>query len=269
MPPIDLSSETPGRWRTVAGPEWCNPRGGLWGGYAIGLFLKLLESEPEARGEALSVTMTYAAPLEHGDLDIRTRCIRQGRSIGVWELELRHAGAEDVGVHGMVTMAVRPDTPTFAFATMPEAPAPETLAVTASPINSQHPSQTLFERRAVGPVQPRAPGEARTLTWARSRQAPLDKAILGMLCDGSPPPMMSVLEGITMSTTLSLTVYLHATAAELAEIGSDYILVEYDGRVGGRGASDERSSYWRRDGKLLATSEQLAWYRAASVKPRT
>jgi hypothetical protein len=31
--------------------------------------------------------------------------------------------------------------------------------------------------------------------------------------------------------------------------------------VGGGGASDERSSYWRRDGKLLATGEQLAWYR--------
>jgi hypothetical protein len=44
-------------------------------------------------------------------------------------------------------------------------------------------------------------------------------------------------------------------------VGDDFILVECEGRVGGAGASDERSSYWRRDGKLLATSEQLAWYR--------
>ena len=44
-------------------------------------------------------------------------------------------------------------------------------------------------------------------------------------------------------------------------MGDDYILVECEGRVGGGGASDERSSYWTRDGKLLATSEQLAWYR--------
>jgi acyl-CoA thioesterase len=64
-----------------------------------------------------------------------------------------------------------------------------------------------------------------------------------------------------MTTTLSLTVYLHATAEEIAEVGDDFILVECEGRVGGNGASDERSSYWRRDGKLLATSEQLAWYR--------
>ena len=65
-----------------------------------------------------------------------------------------------------------------------------------------------------------------------------------------------------MTTTLSLTAYMHATAEELAEVGDDFILVECEGRVGGGGgASDERSSYWRRDGKLLATSEQLAWYR--------
>ena len=64
-----------------------------------------------------------------------------------------------------------------------------------------------------------------------------------------------------MTTTLSLTAYLHATAEELAAVGEDFILVECEGRVGGGGASDERSSYWRRDGKLLATSEQLAWYR--------
>ena len=58
-----------------------------------------------------------------------------------------------------------------------------------------------------------------------------------------------------------------ATEAEVAEVGNDFILVEYEGRIGGGGASDERSSYWRRDGKLLATSEQLVWYR--KVPPRS
>ena len=63
------------------------------------------------------------------------------------------------------------------------------------------------------------------------------------------------------TTTMSLTAYLHATAEEIAALGNDFILVECEGRVGNAGASDERSSYWSRNGKLLATSEQLAWYR--------
>ena len=63
----------PGRWSTTAGPEWRNPGGGLWGGYAIGLCIRVLEAEPEASGEALSLTLTYAASLPSGPLDIRTR----------------------------------------------------------------------------------------------------------------------------------------------------------------------------------------------------
>ena len=86
--------------------------------------------------------------------------------------------------------------------------------------------------------------------------------MLGMITDNSAPRVMYALGPTVMTTTLSLTVYLHATADEVAAVGDDFILVECEGRVGGGGASDERSSYWRRDGKLLATSEQLAWYRS-------
>jgi hypothetical protein len=89
----------------------------------------------------------------------------------------------------------------------------------------------------------------------------MDKALLGMITDNSAPRAMYALGPTIRTTTLSLTCYLHATAEELAEVGEDFILVECEGRVGGGGASDERSSYWSRAGKLLATSEQLAWYR--------
>ena len=41
-----LTHRAPGRWRTHAGLEWSNPGGGLWGGYAIGLAVRVLEAEP-------------------------------------------------------------------------------------------------------------------------------------------------------------------------------------------------------------------------------
>jgi acyl-CoA thioesterase len=84
-----------------------------------------------------------------------------------------------------------------------------------------------------------------------------------MITDNSAPRVMYALGASVLSTTLTLTAYLHATAEELATLGDDFVLVECEGRVGGGGASDERSSYWSRDGRLLATSEQLAWYREA------
>ena len=90
---IPITAVAPGRWTTVAGPEWSNPGGGLWGGYAIGLCVRVLEAEPEAVGEALSLTLTYAAGLPSGELDIRTRRRRQGGAVGVWEVEMMAAGS--------------------------------------------------------------------------------------------------------------------------------------------------------------------------------
>ncbi|MDZ4373230.1 MAG: thioesterase family protein [Phenylobacterium sp.] len=260
---MTLTAVEPGRWTTLAGPEWRNPGGGLWGGYAIGLCVRVMEAEPEAVGEPLSLTLTYAAALPSGELDIRTRRLRQGGSIGVWEVEVRPAGAEEVGVHAIVTMARRPDTPDFAFARMPETPPPESLPSPDSPGGSQHFGAQAFERRTAERFPPPPSSDSRSLTWVKSRRGPWDKALLGMVTDNSAPRAFYALGPTINTTTLSLTVYLHATAAEIAAVGDDYLLIECEGRVGGGGASDERSSYWRRDGKLLATSEQLAWYRPA------
>lgn len=264
---MPLTPVGPGRWTTVAGEEWRNPGGGLWGGYAIGLAVRVLEAEPEARGEALSLTLTYCAGLPAGALDIRTRRIRQGGSIGVWEVELLPAGTDDVGVHAVVTLAQRPSTPPFAFAAMPDAPDPDTLPSPVFAGASQHFGASALERRTLDTFPPKATGDSRTLAWVRSRRGPLDKAILGMITDNSAPRAFYALGPTVMTTTLSLTVYLHGTVEEIAEVGDDFILVECEGRVGGGGASDERSSYWRRDGKLLATSEQLAWYRPRRPDP--
>jgi acyl-coenzyme A thioesterase PaaI-like protein len=259
---IDLTHVAPGRWRTFAGPEWSNPGGGLWGGYAIGLAIRVLEAEPQALGEALSLTLTYIAAVPAGALDIRTRRIRQGGSVGVWEFELLPAGSDQVGVHAIVTLARRPETPAFAFASMPDAPDPESLPSPAPPDEAmRHYGASSFERRTLEAFPPAPGSDSRSLAWVRSRRGPLDKALLGMITDNSAPRAMYALGPTIRTTTLSLTAYLHATAEALAEVGDDYILVECEGRVGGGGASDERSSYWSRAGKLLATSEQLAWYR--------
>jgi acyl-coenzyme A thioesterase PaaI-like protein len=258
---MPLKSVAPGRWTTVAGPEWRNPGGGLWGGYAIGLCIRVLESEPEAVGEALSLTLTYAAALPAGELDIRTRRLRQGGSVGVWEVELLAPGSDQVGVHAIVTLALRPQTPAFAFAAMPDAPDPQSLPSPDMPGESRHYGAASFERRTLEGFPPTPGGSSLSLAWVRPRHGPLDKAMLGMITDNSAPRAMYALGPSVMTTTLSLTAYLHATTQELAEVGDDFILVECEGRVGGGGASDERSSYWSRSGKLLATSEQLAWYR--------
>ena len=257
----ELTAVAAGRWKTNAGPEWSNPGGGLWGGFALGLSVRVVEREPHAIGEALSLTATYAAALRAGPLDVRTRKLRQGGSIGIWQVEILPESSEDVAFHCVLTMAKRPKTTPFAFATMPTAPDPDTVPILEIPGQPLRYGAAAFERRAVEGYPPAAGDSSRSLAWVRSRYEPMDKALLAMVTDHSPPRAMYALGMGVWTTTMSLTAYLHATAEEIAALGNDFILVECEGRVGNAGASDERSSYWSRNGKLLATSEQLAWYR--------
>src|SRR6202000_2283788 len=131
----------------------------------IGLAIRVLESEPDAVGEPLSLTLTYAAALPAGPRDIRTRPLCQGSSAGVWEVEVLPGGSEQVGVHAMATMARRPSTPPFAFATMPAAPDPLSLPEWCFGEASQHYGSSAFERRTLEGFPPSPGGNSRSLAW--------------------------------------------------------------------------------------------------------
>ena len=128
--------------------------------------------------EPLSLTLTYASALPSGRLDIRTRRLRQGGSIGVWEVELHAEGSDVVGVHAIVTMARRPQTPPFAFAAMPAAPPPESLPAPemTMPGAGQHFGAQAFERRSAEGFPPQPGPDSRSLVWVRSRRGAWDKA---------------------------------------------------------------------------------------------
>jgi hypothetical protein len=61
--------------------------------------------------------------------------------------------------------------------------------------------------------------------------------------------------------TLTLSVYYHATDAEMALVGDEYVLSEAFGVRGAKSTSEEHLRLWSPQGALLATSVQMAWYR--------
>jgi hypothetical protein len=58
-----------------------------------------------------------------------------------------------------------------------------------------------------------------------------------------------------------MSVYFHATDDEVAAVGDDYFLNEATGTRGEHSTSGQQARLWSRDGALLATTEQLCWYR--------
>jgi hypothetical protein len=89
----------------------------------------------------------------------------------------------------------------------------------------------------------------------------VDHLQLTYLSDARPPRSFYWSDGPRPSATLTLSVYFHATEQELASAGDDDVLSEAFGTRGARSTSEEHLRLWSRQGALLATSEQLAWYR--------
>lgn len=68
-------------------------------------------------------------------------------------------------------------------------------------------------------------------------------------------------EGPRPSATVTLSVYFHGTPAEIAAVGDGCVLNEAVGTRGATSTSGQFARLWRRDGVLLATTEQLCWFR--------
>ena len=63
------------------------------------------------------------------------------------------------------------------------------------------------------------------------------------------------------SNTVSLTVYFHATAPQLLETATGYLLGQARGQAFCNGYFDQAGQLWNAAGHLLATTHQLVYYK--------
>ena len=61
--------------------------------------------------------------------------------------------------------------------------------------------------------------------------------------------------------TVALTVYFHADGAQLAESGSGYLLGQARAQVFRNGFFDQSSQLWNEAGQLLATTNQIVYFK--------
>jgi acyl-CoA thioesterase len=66
---------------------------------------------------------------------------------------------------------------------------------------------------------------------------------------------------LTAIGTVSMTVYFHADAAQLAGIGAGFLLVQAQGQGFGGGYFDHSGQLWDESGTLVATTHQVVYYK--------
>lgn len=253
-----LSRSTDGLWLAHADPNY-EAALGMFGGWTTAVALRAVCESADADATPSAITINFVSKIEPGtDVHIRTRRVGGSRSVSHWQSEVTSPDHHDTLANASVVLTGRRDSDGHVDVEMPDAPDPDAL-------EAFHPPGAFGERTVLRPIEgfpPYGRADTRSLAWARETSGrAVDHLQLAFLSDARPPRSFFWSDGPRPSATLTLSVYFHATEPELAEVGDDDLLSEAFGARGARSTSEEHLRLWSRQGALLSTSEQLAWYR--------
>jgi acyl-CoA thioesterase len=235
---------------------------GMFGGWAAAITLQaVLRSAGSggSTGTPAALTVQFVDRVTPGeDVVLAVSRLGGGRSIEHWRAELRPAETERVLVQAVVALSNRRDSDRHVEPVMPRAPEPTTLEDFRAP--GAQGQQTVI--RPIWGHPPFAKTSTSSGAWIQMAEPrPLDHILLAYLADQYAPRSFYWSDGPRPSATVAMSIYFHATADELAEAGEGWILNEAVGTRGEQSTSGAQLRIWSRSGALLATSEQLCWYR--------
>ena len=253
---LALRPDGPDRWLAFADPDHESITA-MFGGWTAGVALGSVVRSATGGATPSAMTINYIGAITPDqEVAIDVHRLGGGRSIEHWRADVRPAALESVLASAMVVLTNRRDTDGHAQFSMPAVPDPETLEEFHAP--GPQGQQTML-RRISGDY---ASGDSSSTHWMRDMSGrALDHVLLAYLADQNAPRSFFWGPGPRPSATLTMSVYFHATDDELAAAGSDYLLAETTGTRGHRSTSDQHARIWSRQGALLATTEQLCWYR--------
>jgi acyl-CoA thioesterase len=258
--------EAPGHFQGAPHPAYANmvgPFGGITAAQALAAVLR----HPARLGEPVALTVNYAAALIDAPFRIEARPVRTNRSTQHWTVALTQTDAQ--GVDGVMltatcVTAARRATWSAIDADRPAAPAPQ--QVPRQPIPKRVRWIERYDMRPLaGPMPMQWDGsEADSLTrlWVRDDPPrPLDFPSLTALADVFFPRVWRRRARMTPAGTVSMSVYFHAGADELAATGEGYLLGQARAQSFFNGFFDQSAELWNEAGHLLATTHQVVYFK--------
>jgi acyl-CoA thioesterase len=241
-------------------PGW-DVRGNPHGGYLLALVAEAATTIT-VQDDPIAVAASYLAPPQFGPAQLAVDIVRAGRRQSTVSVRLHQHERELVRAVVTVGTLVTA-TPVLHDVDLhrPELPAPEECRELRPPPDGEDIAlhQRLLVRVGpeVGWVDGRPSGRPRIDGWLRlaGGREP-DPAALLVFSDGFPP---SIFEGagpeIGHVPTVQLTTYLFARPS------AGWVQGRFHTRVQGGGFVDEAGELWDADGRLVATTRQLALLR--------
>ena len=254
-------------WQGQAHPGYQNMVG-PFGGMTAAQALNAVLSHPGRQGEPVALTVNFASAVQ-ADKPFRLEATpaRTNRSTQHWILRMLQAdatGAEQVVLTGTAVTALRRTTWSAVDVVMPKVPAPHTLP--HQPVPGQMEWVKRYDFRLCAGSLPMqwdgAEADSLTQLWMRDEPPrPLDFCSLTACADAFFPRVWRRRSLMTPVGTVSLTVYFHASATELADSGSGYLLGQAKAQSFFNGFFDQSAELWNETGRLLATTHQIVYFK--------
>jgi acyl-CoA thioesterase len=240
---------------------------GPFGGTTAATLLRAAMEHPKRIGTPLALTVNYCAPVAKGDFTITAREVRTNRSTQHWYLELSQAEAGTAATATAV-FAIRRETWAHQPAKPPEVPPPEALPVLPTRgmmawLNHYEYRFALNMPKRLGPTPSAEIGSTLSHAWIGDKPArALDFLSLAAMCDTFFGRIFLARGAMVPIGTVSMTTYFHVDADGLAAVGNAPLLGVADASVFTQGYADQTAQLWSRDGRLLATTQQIVYFRA-------
>ena len=256
-----------GHFTGMTSPDYWNMVG-PFGGTTAAVVLQAVLRHPDLLGAPIALTVNYAAAIEAGAFDVQATAVRTNRSTQHWTVQITQAGASGaphMTTTASVVTAARRDTWSTNDLPMPAVPGPEqTERMTIGPKGVAWIGQ--YDMRPVRgsiPTQWDGGGEhSETMLWLRDADPrPLDFPALASMSDMFFPRVWLRRAKPVPAGTVSITTYFHADASHLAEVGCGYLLGRAVGQQFQNGFFDQSAQLWSEAGALLATSNQIVYFK--------
>ena len=258
--------ESTRHWQGRTHPAYANMVG-PFGGITAAQALRSILLHPERLGEPVSFTVNFAAALADGEFRVSSQPVRTNRSTQHWVVSVSQtdaAGVDAVVLTASAVTAVRRTTWSAADAVMPVVPAAAGIARASRPARV-----AWIQRYDMRPCSGEIPAdwngaEADSVSqlWMRDDPPrPLDFCSLAALADVFYPRVWRRRALMTPVGTVSMTVYFHAGAEELAATGEGYLLGQARAQSFFNGFFDQSAELWNEAGNLLATTHQIVYFK--------
>ena len=272
MHPLDAATklETSGEKLTGATSDAYWNFTGPFGGATAAALLQAAMQHPKRQSLPIAMTINYCAPVAKGAFDIHVSEKRTNRSTQHFAVEMTQEA--DTIITSTSVFASRPEGFFHTSGKMPDVLPPEKI----DPPKAKAPLAWIdrFDMRFASgfPVmrgKDDAPlGSARTEVWMRDEpRRKMDFISLMNMSDAFFARPFHVLGRLITVGTISMTTYFHCDEADLAEVGDDYLLGVADASIFAKGYADQTAWLWSRGGKLLATSQQMLYFRDKAFVP--